>query len=43
MHKACEYSGSVIYTVVQTQNVVSVHFTSEQKLPFGFAEQYKGL
>ena len=28
------------YTAVENQNSVSVHFTSEQILPFGFAEQY---
>ena len=27
------------YTAVQNQNAVSAYFTSEQILPFGFAEQ----
>ena len=28
------------YTALQSQNAVSAYFTSNQILPFGFAEQY---
>ena len=32
-----------ICTAVQSQKAVSAHFTSEQILPFGFAERYRGI
>ena len=31
-----------MYTVGQSQKAVSAYFTSKQKLPFVFAEQYTG-
>ena len=38
--KQLEYEGN---TAVQSQKAVSAHFTSNQIVPFGFAEQNRGV
>ena len=37
------YRQPEVYTAVQSKKAVSVCFTSEQTLPFGFAKQYRCL
>ena len=33
----------VTHSAMQSQKAISAHFTSEQKPPFGFARQYRGV
>ena len=34
-------SGAGLHTAVRSQKAVTAHFTSEQLLPFGFAERHR--